>query len=156
MIRKNNELTARERSAVEHYIKYGSKIEAYRHAYDTSNQNPSTQHRASSRVFDRPEVQQAILEAQSRQTAQFDMESHQIKQMLATVAGKCIKNKMDRMGNQVPVDPKAVVSALSEINRMNGNHAPVKSELTGAEGGPLVVRSLSDFYSDVEAESADA
>ena len=83
------------------------------------------------------------------------MEAHQIKQMLAAVAGKCLKNKMDRMGNQVPTDPKAVVSALSEINRMNGNHAPVKSELSGPNGGPLEVRGLNDFYEDVEADNAD-
>jgi len=34
-------------------------------------------------------------------------------------------------------DPRVSVSAIAEANRMQGTHAPTKSEITGKGGGPI-------------------
>ena len=114
--------------------------------------------RRAAEVFERPIVQAEIAKVKNRQADQFDLEAGQIKRILATVANKCIRDRIPadpldpkRKTDLRPVDPKAVVAALAEINRMNGNHAPVRSEVSGKDGGPIVVRDFNDFYNDEEA-----
>ncbi|PCI03458.1 MAG: terminase small subunit [Hyphomicrobiales bacterium] len=51
-------------------------------------------------------------------------------------------------------DPRVSVSAIAEANKMQGSHAPTKSELTGKDGGPIaVVKTLADFYADPKSSS---
>jgi hypothetical protein len=38
-------------------------------------------------------------------------------------------------------DPRVAVSAIAEANKMQGSHAPAKTELTGPDGGPIQTES---------------
>lgn len=40
-------------------------------------------------------------------------------------------------------DPRVAVSAISEANKMQGSHAPTRSEHTGKNGAPIMVADLS-------------
>ena len=144
-------LTDRERRAADHYILYGVKSDAYRHAYSTENMKEETVHRETAVVFGRPRVQMYILERQRGQAKEFDMQVHEIKKILAGVAARCLKDKTDMMGNKVPIDPKAVVQAMSEINRMNGNHAPIKNQHLVAQvaASDLTVEEYRQIRRDV-------
>lgn len=144
-------LTDRERRAADHYILYGVKSDAYRHAYNTENMKDDTVHRETAVVFGRPRVQMYILERQRGQAKEFDMQVYEIKKLLATVAARCLKDRTDREGNVVPIDPKAVVQALSEINRMNGNHAPTQSQVMVAQvaASDLTVEEYRQIRRDV-------
>ena len=144
-----------EQKSIDHFIKHGKQIDAYRAGFKTSNMTDKTAHRNATRLFARPHVKAAVDATKARPAQQFDLEVFQIKQMLAGAAAAGLKMKTDRMGNRVPVDLKGTVSALSEVNRMNGNHAAVKSEISGPDGGPVEVRTFADFYEDV-AENGDA
>ena len=144
-----------ELKAIEHYIKHGVKIDAYRHAYDTTNMKDTTAQRNAARLFDRPHVQLYILQTQTRQAEQFDVEVHEIKKMLMGAASLGLKQKVDHMGNRIATNISGAVAALAEINRMNGNHAPSKRQLMGPGDGPIEVRTLNDFYSDMTGADHD-
>lgn len=40
-------------------------------------------------------------------------------------------------------DPRVAVSAIAEANKMQGSHAPTKSEITGKDGGAIETKDVS-------------
>lgn len=40
-------------------------------------------------------------------------------------------------------DPRVAVSAIAEANKMQGSHAPAKTELTGKDGGPIETKDTT-------------
>ena len=57
--------------------------------------------------------------------------------MLAAAAEKGLKDKKDAHGNMVAHNIAGTVAAIAELNRMEGDHAPIKNAFTGADGEPL-------------------
>jgi phage terminase small subunit len=41
-------------------------------------------------------------------------------------------------------DPRVAISAIAEANKMQGSYAPVKREVTGANGGPIEYANLTE------------
>ena len=134
---KIRKVKPKEDKAIKHFILNGVKIDAYADAYKCSNMTRKTMQRRAAEVFDRPVVIAEIEKIKKRQAEQFDMKVGAIKKVLATVASVCLKTKLDAQGNHVPIDPGAVVGSMKEFNRMNGNYAPTKNEVTGRDGEPL-------------------
>ena len=149
-------ITYQERQAAEHFIVHGVKIDAYRAAYSTENMKDATAHRRANEVFNRSRVQMYVLERQKAQAELFDMKVHEIKKLLATTAAKCLQDRFDAQGNRVPIDAKAAISALSEINRMNGNHAPIRKDIQAAVAVLPVDMDLEAFHlARIEMLSSD-
>jgi hypothetical protein len=59
--------------------------------------------------------------------------------MLVEAAKAGLERRVDKEGNHVPISIGGTVSAVAELNRMTGDSAALKCELTGKGGGDLVV-----------------
>jgi len=116
----------------------GDQVKAWRLTFPDSKAMPETQHTKASLMHNSEKVQKRIKELQSEQAEkdkeEFDLTAEQVKKMLVTVYKKSIKDKVDQGGNLIAVAPAAAVSALSEINKMNGYNAPKKIDHTSKDG----------------------
>lgn len=78
----------------------------------------------------KPEIEKAISEARSRVAEKAEWSAADRLRMLADIAEAAIKD-----------DPRVAVSAIAEANKMQGSHAPNKTEHTGKDGGPIQTES---------------
>lgn len=68
-----------------------------------------------------------------------------LKKMLVTCYKKGVTDKKDKDGNKTPVNLTASVSAITELNKMDGNHATKKIDLTNSDGS-LMPDNWNEFY----------
>lgn len=126
----------------------GDQSKAWRKAYPNSDMNDDGVWVSASRMHKMPKVQLRLAEMQAAQAekdaADFDMSAHQLKEVLKKVMDAGLSGKVDSEGNSAPANLSATVSAVSEFNRMSGNHAATKSEITGKNGGAIEMADMSD------------
>ena len=71
----------------------------------------------------------------SKQTEEeFNITVSDLKKMLVMAAQGGLKKKSDPQGNEVLHSIPGAVSAIAELNRMDGNHAPTKQDHTSSDG----------------------
>lgn len=123
----------------DHYVKNGDQSKAWRHTFPESKAQPHTVWRAASLFHKKTEVRAKV--DQYRQLTsealaeEFNISAADIRKMLVGVATRGLRDV-----NGKPVSLSGTVSALSELNRMNGNHAPTK--IGGDPNNPIAVVSL--------------
>ncbi|MGQ5719895.1 terminase small subunit [Pseudochrobactrum asaccharolyticum] len=88
----------------------------------------------------KPEIEKAITEARNRVAERAEWSAADRLRMLADIAEAAIKD-----------DPRVAVSAIAEANKMQGSHAPTKTEHTGKDGKPIEVKTLADFYANPQS-----
>ena len=119
-------------SYAENYVLYGDQSRAWRVAFPESKCKPENVHTKASLMYKLTKVQQRVAEIRSKlmkQTEQeFNITVSDLKKMLVMAAQGGLKQKIDAQLNKVPVNIPGAVAAISEINRMDGNHAPTKQE----------------------------
>lgn len=71
----------------------------------------------------KPEIEKAITEARNRVAEKAEWSAADRLRMLANIAEAAIKD-----------DPRVAVSAIAEANKMQGSHAPTKTDLTSSDG----------------------
>jgi len=129
----------------ENYIIYGEQTQAWRAAFPNSKAGQKAAHEKASVFHKIGKVQKRIEElrniAKKQSEEEFSLTAGKIKQMLTTAAAKGLRDKVDQQGNKVPVSIPGAVSALSEINKMDGNHAPTKLGIGGDPDAPPVQTS---------------
>lgn len=137
----------------ESYIIYGDQSRAWRAAFPKAKAKPESVHSKASVMHKHVKVQSRIKELQALSKKQsedeFELSVGRIKQMLTSAAMKGLKNKLDQQGNQVPVSIPGTVSALAEINKMDGNHAPTKHAHGGSSDMPPI-ETVNHDLSDTE------
>lgn len=120
----------------ENYVLYGDQSRAWRVTFPDSKCKPETVHYKASLLHKLEKVQKRIVEVRSMLTKQteeeFSITVSDLKKMLVLAARGGLKGKIDAQKNNVPVNIAGAVAAISEINRMDGNHAVVKTEHSGA------------------------
>jgi hypothetical protein len=135
----------------ESYVLYGDQSKAWRIAFPSSKAKPKAVHEKASTFHRIEKVQQRIKEIRQTLKIQaeekFQISSEQLQKTLAMVMKKGLAEKIDAQGNKVAHALPAVVSAVGEINKMNGNHAAVKSDLTSSDG-TMTPKSFNEFYSE--------
>lgn len=135
----------------ENYVLYGDQSRAFRVAFPDSKGKAHSIHCKASKLHALVEVQARIkelrLSLKEQAEEKFNLSAEFLQQTLATVIEKGLEDKEDALGNKVPHALPAVVSAVTEVNKMNGNHAAVKSDLTSSDG-TMTPKSFNDFYSD--------
>jgi hypothetical protein len=123
---------------------------AWRAAFPDSKAAPETVHARASLMHKQHKVQIRIAEYQklSREQSEeeFAVSVADIKKRLLEAADLGAKIKKDAQGNSVPHSIQGLVSALAEINKMDGNHAATKTDLTNSDG------SLKPDTSDISKE----
>lgn len=139
-----------------HFIKNSDKGKAFRNAFPKTKAKQSSIHENACRLHKNVKIQTRIEELQaisSRNSEKtFELSTEKIKKMLLEVAKKGIKNKTDQHGNEIPAHPTSVVSALAEINKMDGNHAATKQDHTSSDGS-MSPRNFNDFYPDGKTDT---
>ncbi|MGQ5718480.1 terminase small subunit [Pseudochrobactrum asaccharolyticum] len=129
-------LTAKqERFISEYLIDLNATQAAIRAGY-----SEKTAQEQSSRLLSNVMVQQAVSDAQNRIAEKAEWSAADRLRMLAGIAEANIKD-----------DPRVAVSAIAEANKMQGSHAPTKTEHTGKDGKPIEVKTLADFYANPQS-----
>jgi phage terminase small subunit len=86
-----------------------------------------------------------------------------VREILAKVADKAEWSAADRLaalkrihGATEKGDPRTAIAAIAEANKMQGSHAPVRQQHTGAGGGPIQTQDVSarDILADRVARLA--
>ena len=93
--------------------------------------------REALRLFNNPTITPWMDYYQRRTDDEFSLSISRKKQMLVTAAEKGLKDKKDAHGNLVAHNIAGAVAAIAELNRMEGDHAPIKNAFTGADGEAL-------------------
>ena len=91
----------------------------------------------------KPEIEKAISDARSRVAEKAEWSAADRLRMLADIVNANIKD-----------DPRVAVSAIAEANKMQGSHAPTKTEHTGKDGKPIEVKTLADFYANPQSSTS--
>ncbi len=84
------------------------------------------------RLLANADIAEAIATAQARVAEKAEWTATERLRMLADIAERTHKE-----------DPRVAVSAIAEANKMQGSHAPAKTELTGKDGGPIETKDVS-------------
>ena len=133
----------------ENYVLYGDQSRAWRIAFPESKCKAETVHTRASKLHKIGKVQARIVELQKtlkeQSQEEFTLSVAKLKQMLATAIAKGLKDRIDAQGNKVASSISGAVSAINEINKMDGNHATVKTDLTSSDG-TMTPKSFNDFY----------
>lgn len=129
-------LTAKqERFVSEYLIDLNATQAAIRAGYSEKAAN-----REGSRLLSNVDIAEAIATAQNRVAEKAEWSAADRLRMLADIAEAAIKD-----------DPRVAVSAIAEANKMQGSHAPTKTEHTGKDGKPIEVKTLADFYANPQS-----
>jgi hypothetical protein len=134
------------------WVLYGVQTDAYRAAFPDSKANPKVHNEKACTFHKIGKVQERIAELQERAreiaNEGFDISASDLKKTLSEVmeAGlEDIDGKRQNLG--------AVVSAVSEVNRMDGNHAPTKVGVGGLDDMPPVTVITRRIIKKVDADS---
>lgn len=118
------------------YIQHGDQTRAFRVAFPDSQATDESQQQRASKAFDTVKVRSRIeqLQAISKKNSEeeFELTVAELKGYLKTIIEKGIAdgetvdndgNKTIKVGNL-----SAAVSAIKEVNAMDGNHSPLKTQ----------------------------
>ena len=118
-------LTQKQEGFCQDYILTGNASEAYRRNYNASNCSDTTINRKAKELIDNGKIAARIEELHREMKKEFDVSVSQKKRWLVQV----IKAGMESLDNGKPKGLSATVSAISELNRMDGDHAPAKHKV---------------------------
>ena len=138
-------LTEREDRFVEHYSIHKKPSAAYRYAYTTDNMSFDTVASEAYVVRTRPHVAYRLYEIETSATEKIIVSVAEKKQWLKTIVEVSLQAVVDpkTLRDVLAGDPKAAISAIAELNKMDGHHAPKKNEITGKDGAPIETRSMT-------------
>lgn len=129
---QNNPTDVQANKYAEIYVLYGVKTDAWKNAFPDSKAKIDHVYTSASLFHDIPKVQQRVEEIRSKLQKQteeeFSITVSDLKKMLVEAAMGGLKTKVDAQANEVPINISGAVSAISEINRMDGNHSPLKTQ----------------------------
>ena len=126
------------------FVMGGDKTKAWRKAFPISKAKPEAAHVAAQRMHNRSKVLLRIDELRvktaEKDAVEFDMSVSQLKETLSRVMAAGLEQ--DDSGKYQGLG--AANGAVSEFNRMCGNHAATKTELTGKDGGAIETSDMSE------------
>ena len=132
---QSNPTDAQANAYAENYVLYGDQSRAWRMAFPDAKCKPETVHYKASLLNKLEKVQKRIVNLRAALNKQseieFNITASDLKKMLVMAAKGGLKPRMDAQSNTVLNNIAGAVSAISEINKMDGNHAPTKQEIKG-------------------------
>lgn len=142
----------------ENFILYGDKTRAFRAAFPDSKSKGPAQNVTAFRLHESPKIHLIIEELQKtlkkQSEEQFTLSVGWLKEQLQSAIKKGLEDKeimvsgpdgkraKVKVGGAVSIS--GAVSAIAEINKMDGNHAATKLALGGDKDNPLALTLLSD------------
>lgn len=135
----------------ENWVLYGDQSRAWRIAFPKSKCKPESVNVKASMLHKNVNIQLRIEELQktlqNQSEEEFSLSVSKLKKLLATAISKGLKDRFDAQGNKVAASIPGAVSAINEINKMDGNHAAVKSDLTSSDG-TMTPKGFNEFYGE--------
>jgi len=118
-----------------------TQADAFRAAFPDSTAKPETAQRNAVLLASLPSVRTRIEELKQQAKEEFQKHFGATLEWKTRMLMKAVELgysvRIDDKGNEIPNGISAAVSAISELNRMSGDHAPTKSELSGRNGAPI-------------------
>ncbi len=118
----------------ENYVLYGDQSRAWRVTFPDSKAKAECIHVKAAQLHSLVKVKLRIKKIQStlqkQSEEEFSITASDLKQMLVIAAQGGLKIKTDPQNNEVLTNIGGAVSAIAEINKMDGNHAATKQEVT--------------------------
>jgi len=130
MDNKISECTACEENFAQFYVMEGKPSPAYRHAYSTENCKAATVASNAQQVLNREHVQLRIYELQTIKTESFRISARKKKMYLLKIIETQLQTKGGDDDQIIKGDLKAALSAIAELNKMDGHLAASKKDLT--------------------------
>lgn len=130
------------------FVLHCNKSKAWRKAFPDSTAKAEVVHVAAQKMHNLDKVLVRIKEMQADQAEkdalEFDMSAHELKETLKLVMDLGLCRKAPEDGSESTLNLSAVNQSIQEFNRMNGNHAATKNELTGKNGGAIETSDISE------------
>lgn len=132
----------------ENYILYGDQSRAWRVAFPNSKAKPKSVNERASRLHNLDKVQSRIVDlrdiAKNNIEDEFVITVEQKKKWLRQAVESGFEKKIDQHGNEVPISLPAAVSAVNEMNKMDGDHAVIRLAHGGDPDGVPLQSEVSD------------
>jgi len=142
----------------ENYVLYGENTKAFRAAFPDTKGTMHTVNTKASKFNKIEAVQARVVEIRSnlkKQTEEeFNVTVSDLKKMLIMAAQGGLVKKRDAQMNNIMHNIAGSVSAISEINRMDGNHAPSKQDHMSSDGS-MSPAFDNDKYKDAQDKLKD-
>lgn len=139
------------------WIKKDHMQEAFDAAFPDSTANKQSRMEKASRLHKHPKIKEAIkkLQAAAQRSAErkIGFTVDKLKEKLVKAINLGLKLKKDIHGNKVPHSISGAVSAISEYNRMEGNHA---DQEFGFKGVITQVNMTAEEYKKARQEAIEA
>ena len=136
----------------ESWILGGNQSKAWRHTFPKSRARQKVVHEKASGFHKCKKVQERIAQLQellkTQSELEFGLTVRDIKERLAKAADMGLGTKLDAQGNKIAISIPGAVSALSEINKMDGNHAPTRLAHGGDPDAPPVAVKVTKTVID--------
>ncbi len=138
----------------ENYVLYGDQSRAWRVTFTESRCKPETVHYKASLFHKIEKVKKRITELRSKLIKQteeeFSITVSDLKKMLVMAAQGGLKQKIDAQQNKIAVNIAGSVAAIAELNRMDGNHKPIKQTVVNLNFNDLTEEELDRKIKQLE------
>lgn len=143
MSNRVNHLTDKEENFAQFYAVEGRPSAAYRYAYPTDKSKPASVASNAQQVMNRPHVALRIYELNTIKENEFRVSVRKKKLWLQKIITVSLQTQ-EKDGVEMMIgDLKAAISAISELNKMDGHLAASKKEITGKDGSPIETRAMT-------------
>jgi phage terminase small subunit len=136
-------LTPKQEAFCRKYIETGNASEAYRQSYDAEGMNPNTINRKAKELLDNGKIKARIAEIQERHLKRHNVTVDSLVEEL---------QEARELAKQIS-RPEVMINATLGKAKITGNIIE-KSELTGKDGGPIVVQTKEQRDAAVAAALA--
>ena len=131
------------------FIRSGIESDAFRAAFPDTKATKESINTKASKMHKTVQVQSRIGQltviSQEQTEKEFCVSVSDIKERLLKIADMGVNDKDDQFGNKIPVNLGAATSALSELNKMDGNHAATKHLHGGDADAPQINLSKTEY-----------
>lgn len=136
-----SKLTAKQEAFARAYVETGNGSEAYRRAYNAQNMKQETIAKKACGLLKQENVRGMVDQLREEAKRAFHVTTEQKMQLLWSVAETSAQRDLD---TGKIINPNAVVAAVKELNAMQGDHAPVKSEVDAKVGVKNLIEEISE------------
>lgn len=123
-------LTEKQEEFSRHYAVHRKPVAAYRFAYDCRTMQPHSCNVEAWRLIKNPKIALRIHELRINSDKEYSVGVAQKKQWLAAIVELSTQRKNLDDGTIIPAgDLKTAISAINELNKMEGDHAAIKKDV---------------------------
>lgn len=120
-------LTPKQEKFCSQYVLLGHASDAYRSAYNASKMTSKSVNEKASQMLKQVKIRSRVAELQEESKKEFCVSAEEKRKMLWELAITCAQT--DEESKKIK-NPTAVISAIAEMNKMDGDLATIKTENT--------------------------